>query len=147
MPLLWTIPLGLYLLTYIVAFARRARRSPWRRPAVLPLVVVPLVMVLAAGFLHLAWVPLHWLAFFVGALVCHGELAVSRPAARHATAFYLAIAAGGVLGGAFNALAAPLVFDRIVEYPLAVFLGCLVTPGVAGSKVFRGMGPRLLDLT
>ena len=59
-------------------------------------------------------------------MVCHGRLAASRPAAKHATAFYLAIALGGVLGGAFNSLFAPLVFDRLIEYPLAVVLACLV---------------------
>jgi hypothetical protein len=146
MPLLWTIPLALYLLTYILAFASRTRRASWLAPAVLPLVVVPLVMVLATGFPHLIWIPLHWLAFFVGALICHGELAASRPAARHATGYYLAIALGGALGGAFNALVAPLVFDRIVEYPLAVVLGCLVAPGVSRTEIDRGLRSRILDV-
>jgi hypothetical protein len=146
MPLLWTIPLALYLLTYILAFSPATRWAPGVARAILPLVIVPLVMVLAMGLPHLLWLPLHGLAFFVGALVCHGGLAASRPAARHATAFYLAIAAGGALGGAFNALVAPLVFDRIVEYPLAVVLGCLVAPGAAGTRADRTPGSRWLDL-
>lgn len=146
MPLLWTVPLSLYLLTFVAAFARGARRTARVAPAVLPLVVVPLVMVLAAGFPHLLWVPLHWVAFFIGALVCHGELASARPDPRHATAFYLAIAVGGVLGGAFNALVAPIVFDRIVEYPLAVFLGCLASPGVGRRPSAGGIGSRRLDV-
>jgi hypothetical protein len=146
MPLLWTIPLALYLLTYILAFSPATRWAPGVARAILPLAIVPLVMVLAMGLPHLFWVPLHGLAFFVGALVCHGGLAAHRPAARHATAFYLAIAAGGALGGVFNALVAPLVFDRIVEYPLAVVLGCLVAPGVAGTRVDRTPLSRLLDL-
>jgi hypothetical protein len=129
-PLLWTIPLALYLLTYILAFSR----SSWRRTrtagAFLPLVVVPLVLVMCAGFPQLFLLPLHLLAFLLGGLVCHGQLAASRPDARSVTAFYLAIALGGVLGGVFNALVAPLVFDRLAEYPLAIVLGCLVGPGV-----------------
>ena len=88
-------------------------------------------MVLSAGFVQLFWVPLHWLVFFVGALVCHGQLANSRPSARHATTFYLAIALGGVLGGVFGALLAPVIFDRLIEYPLAIFLGL---PGRARSR-------------
>ena len=90
-------------------------------------------MVLAAGLVHLFWIPLHLAAFFVGALVCHGRLAALRPPARHATAFYLALALGGVLGGAFNALLAPLIFDRLIEYPLAVVLACLASPGAGAT--------------
>jgi len=130
-PLLWTVPLGIYMLTYILAFAPGSQRAAHVAPGFLPLVVVPLVMVLAAGLVQLFWMPLHLAAFFVGALVCHGQLAALRPPARHATAFYLAIALGGVLGGAFNALLAPLIFDRLIEYPLAVILACLASPGAA----------------
>ena len=112
------------------------------------LVVVPLVMVLAAGFVQLFWVPLHWLVFFVGALVCHGQLAASRPSARHATAFYLAIALGGVLGGVFNALVAPMIFDRLIEYPLAIVPGLPGRAGVAGPIANGRAEPkaRLSDL-
>src|SRR5262249_29448845 len=74
------------------------------------------------------WLPTHLLAFFLGALLCHGTLAGLRPPTRDLTAFYLAIALGGVLGGVFNALVAPAIFDRIAEYPLALVLACLVLP-------------------
>jgi hypothetical protein len=130
-PLLWIIPLAIYLVTYILAFARGAGRWVRAAAASLPLLVVPLVMVLSAGFVQLFWVPLHWMVFLTGALVCHGQLAASRPSVRHATAFYLAIALGGVLGGVFSALLAPVIFDRLIEYPLAIFLACLVAPGIA----------------
>jgi hypothetical protein len=130
-PLLWIIPLAIYLVTYILAFARGDGRWVRAAAASFPLLVVPLVMVLSAGFVQLFWVPLHWLVFFVGALVCHGQLASSRPSARHATTFYLAIALGGGLGGVFGALVAPVIFDRLIEYPLAIFLACLVAPGIA----------------
>ncbi|MGC8641545.1 MAG: spermidine synthase [Isosphaeraceae bacterium] len=146
MPLLWTILLGIYLVTYILAFARTS--GWWTRAAAvsLPLVVVPLVLVLGAGLVQLFWIPLHLLAFFAGAMVCHGRLAASRPEATHATAFYLAVAGGGVLGGLFNSLLAPLVFDRLIEYPLAVVLACLVTPGIAGVVKPPRPASRLADL-
>lgn len=128
-PLLWTVPLGIYLLTYILAFAPGSERWTRAAAALLPLLVVPLVMVLGAGFTHLFWIPLHLLAFFAGALACHCRLAATRPGPEHATAFYLAIALGGVLGGLFNALVAPLVFDRLVEYPLVIVLAYLAAQG------------------
>ncbi|WP_165228218.1 spermidine synthase [Aquisphaera insulae] len=141
-PMLWTIPLALYLVTYILAFGKGAGRATSLAIALLPLVAVPLVMILAAGFVHLFWMPLHLLAFFLGALLCHGRIAATRPPADRATAFYLVIAAGGVLGGLFNALVAPMVFDRLVEYPLAIVLGCLASPGVGAGKTQRSSRSR-----
>src|SRR5438034_7441595 len=61
-------------------------------------------------------------------MVCHGELARKRPATRHLTEFYLLMSVGGVLGGVFNALIAPVVFSGIIEYPLAMVLACLLLP-------------------
>ena len=145
-PLLWTVPLGIYMVTFILAFARGSRRVVSLAPALLPLVVVPLVMVLAAGLVQLIWMPLHLAAFFVGAMVCHGQLATLRPPPRHATAFYLAIALGGVLGGAFNALLAPLIFDRLTEYPLAVIIACLASPGAARPIKTAASTSRFSDL-
>jgi hypothetical protein len=69
---------------------------------------------------------IHLLAFFILAMACHGELARDRPAAAHLTAFYLWMGLGGVLGGAFNALLAPLLFSSVVEYPLAVMVGAVL---------------------
>jgi hypothetical protein len=84
-PLLWTVPLGIYLLTYILAFAPASGRWIRAAAALFPLLVVPLVMVLSTGFTHLFWIPLHLLAFFVGALLCHGKLAAARPESEQAT--------------------------------------------------------------
>ncbi|SIO58265.1 hypothetical protein SAMN05444166_5613 [Singulisphaera sp. GP187] len=129
-PLLWVIPLGLYLLSFIVVFARRPIVSHGAMVRALPLAVMALALVLGFGLVPPWLIPLHLVTFFTAALVCHGELAQDRPATQHLTAFYLAIAIGGFLGGTFNALIAPLVFNRLAEYPLALVLACLVIPGV-----------------
>ena len=127
-PLLWTIPLALYLLSFILAFAQSTAGVVRVAMRALPFVVVPLVLVMSAGFAHAVWVPLHLLAFFVGSVACHGALSQLRPLARYARTFYVTIAIGGLLGGIFNALVAPIVFDRVIEYPLAVVLACLIAP-------------------
>jgi hypothetical protein len=125
-PLLWVVPLALYLLTFVMAFARRQLFPHRWVMFVLPWVVVALALVMGLGRVDMIYIGLHLLAFFVGALACHGELANSRPAPRHLTFFYLALAIGGVLGGIFNALIAPNVFNRLSEYPIAVLLGCML---------------------
>ena len=120
-PLLWTIPLALYLLSFIIAFA--ATRVV--RPGVLNggMIAVTLAFVLAVA-LDLnrplwATLPLHLGVLFVIALALHIALADDRPATRHLTQFYLWIAAGGALGGAFNTFVAPAIFTGVDEYPLA----------------------------
>jgi hypothetical protein len=73
-------------------------------------------------------IALHFVALFVTAMVCHGELARTRPRPRHLTGFYLCMSIGGVLGGAFNAILAPIVFDTLIEYPLVIALACILLP-------------------
>jgi hypothetical protein len=139
LPFLFILPLALYLLSFVIAFAPRARPSRhWARflpfGAVLFLLLwmikasEPLALVLGA---HLA-------AFFVAAMACHTELARLRPPPRHLTAYYAAVGAGGVIGGAFNALVAPAVFRDWLEIPLAFTLVCLLVPARDDSgDVFR----------
>jgi len=126
-PLLWVIPLALYLLTFVLAFARRAVVPARTWTGMLPFVVLPLAAFMFQELGRIAWlvIPLHLLVFFVAAMVCHTRLAGSRPAPAHLTGFYLWMSMGGVLGGLFNALIAPVVFTSIVEYPLALVLACL----------------------
>jgi spermidine synthase len=127
-PLMWIIPLSLYLLSFILAFSSFTVRLVWAANWLLPYLIAALVLVMLAGFVHLVWIPLHLAAFFAGALACHGALARMRPPARNLSAFYVTIALGGLLGGIWNALVAPVLFDRIVEYPLALILACLIVP-------------------
>jgi hypothetical protein len=130
-PLLWVIPLAVYLLTFILVFARRPPLPHALMGRALPVVVLPLVLILTAGANEpLALViPPHLLTFFVAAMVCHGELARDRPGPRHLTEFYLWLSVGGVLGGIFTALVAPLVFTRVAEYPLMLVLACVLAAG------------------
>jgi hypothetical protein len=145
-PLLWTIPLALYLLSFAIAFARSGQVMVRIARRTLPYVVVPLVLVMSAGFGNVVWIPLHLLAFFTGSLACHGALAESRPPARLLSTFYVTIAVGGLLGGIANALIAPMLFSRVVEYPLAVVLACLVAPGIKARSKERTLRQRLGDL-
>jgi hypothetical protein len=132
-PLLWLAPLALYVITFINAFARR----PWLKlewaARLQPLLVILLALVWVLN-IYLSVFVLHLAAFFVTALMCHGELARRRPHAARLTEFYFWIALGGALGGAFNALAAPLLFDSILEYPLAIALACMLRPGPAPAR-------------
>jgi hypothetical protein len=127
-PLMWIIPLSLYLLSFILAFSTSAAGLVRAASLSLPYLIVPLALVMFAGFVNLLWIPLHLAAFFVGALACHGALARMRPPARDLSLFYITMAFGGLLGGIWNALVAPLLFNRVVEYPLALVLACLLVP-------------------
>ena len=127
-PLFWTLPLALYLLGFIVAFARRGQTVVRAATRVLPYAAAAWALVMSAGFTHLIWIPLHLFVFFAGTVVCVGALVRERPHARQATAFYLTLAVGGLMGSLFAALAAPLLFNRVIEYPAAVILGCAVVP-------------------
>src|ERR1017187_8037330 len=129
-PLLWVLPLGLYLLTVILAFARRPLLAPSWLGRVLCLLTVMLIICMMAEVTQPAWliVTLHLLMFFAAALICHSELAKDRPLAARLTDFYLCLSVGGVLGGIMNALLAPLIFRRVWEYPLVMLLACAVRP-------------------
>jgi SAM-dependent methyltransferase len=139
MPLLWVIPLALYLSSFIVAFVVSDSAVVKLAGRVMPFLILALALVLSAGFVHAFWIPLHLLAFFAGAIACHGALAQRRPKARFLPSFYVTIALGGLLGGVFNAILAPLLFNRVVEYPLAIVLG---TAFAAGPDPLAKFGAR-----
>ena len=133
-PLLWVIPLALYLLTFVIVFARRPLIPHRVMVRVQPFLVIPLVLLFAwQSDSTFSWLilGLHLAVFFAIAMVCHGELAQTRPPTAYLTEFYLWMAVGGVLGGLFNALVAPLVFNSIAEYPLVIILACLLRPSRA----------------
>ncbi|HSA20834.1 MAG TPA: ferrichrome ABC transporter permease, partial [Myxococcota bacterium] len=157
-PFLWVLPLGLYLLTFVLAFAEPSR---YPRRALLP--VLPVVLGLCAAALwkgpsiSIGLQVATWSAcVFVCALCCHGELHRLRPAPRHLTGFYLSLSLGGALGGAFASLAAPLLFSGLFELHLGllataacVWLALLADRGSVfhgRSGVFARVGAALLTL-
>ena len=131
-PLLWSLPLSLYLISFILVFAPGSRPDGLHRVMVgaLPAVVMLISLMLLLGVRGPLWLvlPLHLVGFFVVAVVCHGELARDRPPARRLTEFYLLISLGGALGGVFNAIVAPALFDSLAEYPIVIVLAALCLP-------------------
>lgn len=129
MPLLWVIPLGLYLLSFVIAFAQR------RRPTELVTIVAPLIILIAGGLAFsdgtrnpFVSATLGMLLLLVVAVALHGEMFRLRPAVGHLTRFYLVMSFGGMLGGVFCALVAPLVFDWAYEHPILILLAALLVP-------------------
>jgi hypothetical protein len=128
-PLLWVLPLALYLLSFILVFGRKTLVPHRLVQRALPIAILLLCVALLADDMEppvLLLIGLHLGAFFIAALFCHGELARDRPEPRYLTEFYFWLALGGVLGGLFNGLVAPLIFNRVVEYPLILVLLSLV---------------------
>ncbi len=128
-PFLWVLPLALYLLTFVIAFQTK--------PAIPLSVTLPVQAALIAATITMVafrtgdWTllfGLNLLSFFFSALMCHQLLARLRPAPDRLTEFYLLMSLGGVVGGAFTALVAPVVFDAVWEYPLVLVLTCLLRP-------------------
>ena len=129
-PLLWVIPLTLYLATYVLAFSPRIQLTSqtWGRLAVPTMLGV--VWIMLSGMVTPLWFvfSLHLANFFLVAMCCHKRLEESRPAADQLTAFYFCISLGGLIGGLFSTLIAPRIFDTIAEYPLALGAACLLRP-------------------
>ena len=128
-PLLWVVPLALYLLTFVVAFNRLNWYPRWW-------ILRLLVVVLAAMGYALydvdaieaapVYVPVFCIGLFIACWFCHGELNSLRPDPRYLTSFYLAIAFGGALGAIFVGLVAPQIFDNLYEMPVALLLTALL---------------------
>jgi len=136
-PLLWVVPLTLYLLTFAIAFARRPLIPHWIVVRAMPLALMILVALFAWREPIGVFLPLHLLVFFVIALMCHGELVRRRPGVESLTEFYLFLSLGGVMGGAFIALCAPVLFNTILEYPLSLTLAAALLPS-ATPRANRG---------
>lgn len=128
-PFLWVLPLALYLLTFVIAFQNR----PWI-PLNVTLIIqgaTGAIVVLIVAFRSANWslaFGLHLIAFFFAALMCHQLLASRRPPPDRLTEFYLLMSLGGVVGGAFTALLAPVIFNMVWEYPLVLVLVGLARP-------------------
>ncbi len=135
-PFLWVAPLALYLLTFVLAFQAKAPR--WRNAALVAQAITIMLACVLARPIPTAFLPaltIHFVNFFLTALVCHLALVARRPDESRLTEFYLCLSIGGVIGGAFNAFVAPTVFSSNVEYPAVLALSCLARPWSLGKRL------------
>lgn len=132
-PLLWIIPLTVYLFSFVVVFSRWNDKSHAWFVRLQPIFLIPFV---AYAFINPADLPywmylfFHVIAFFFAIMVCHGELAAQRPHSSHLTTYYLIMSFAGMLGGMFNTFVAPFVFNGIYEYPLMIIAALLLRPSL-----------------
>lgn len=135
-PLLWIIPLALYLGTWIVAFGPTRVFSSSLPAHILKFAtLILLAFYLTDRFSNSSWLPvIHLVYFFFAALIFHSQLAATRPATDRLPEFYLWLCLGGVLGGVFNSLIAPQIFSSVMEYPLVMALGFLLLPSAREDK-------------
>lgn len=127
-PLLWAVPLAIYLLSFILTFSRKPFFLNGTLISIAPLFLSSAIalenikLLLPVGILLFT----HWGSLFLGSCILHGELAKNRPHPEYLTEFYFWISLGGVLGGLFNSIVAPWIFPRLVEYPLIIGLVLLL---------------------
>jgi len=153
-PLIWVVPLALYLISFMLTFGRRVRVGSDIAGIVVAAATVALIVVELDVWIvgDRTRVVVHLIAMLCAATLAHARLYESRPPARELTGFYLRMSIGGALGGAFTALAAPVLFERIYEYPLLLAAVVLLRPAIwrtrprdAGSALARA-GAGTLEL-
>ncbi len=129
-PLLWVMPLALYIGTFIIVFARKPIITGKNSHLIFGAMI--LILYLAQTFLNglkdapLALIALHLTLFFFAALSCHSELSNSKPRAKHLTEFYLIMSLGGAIGGFFNAIIVPQYFVLPIEYQIILIAALLL---------------------
>ena len=132
-PMIWVVPLGIYLLTYIFAFARKTLISANIMTATHILAVATAIGFFGfIDFTRYAWqgIALNLAAFGITALYCHRRLAADRPDATQLTEFYLLLSLGGALGGMFNAFIIPAITNFRVEYHIILVFSLLLNPAI-----------------
>ncbi len=127
-PLLWVVPLALYLLTFILVFAHRPITPANLLGRIYPIILTPLIVVLVLESTSPALGALHLAVFFVAAWMCHSFLAIHKPGPKYLTEFFFYVSLGGVIGGTFNAVIAPLLFNSLAEYPAALVFAAFLMP-------------------
>jgi hypothetical protein len=139
-PLLWVIPLAIYLITFVLTFSSYSPRVVSVCNRFFPLVLLYLTWLLTseARLPLAAMTAMHLVAFFYLAVLCHGYLSADRPSTTHLTDFYLSLAVGGALGGLFNSIVAPLIFNSVIEYPIALACGILLLTFRPNTPPLRG---------
>jgi SAM-dependent methyltransferase len=138
-PLVWILPLATYLLSFVIVFARQPLiPTSWMEraePHALVIVAVPLFWGLRLP--GLIGIVAHLFVLFIVSMVCHGELARRRPPPSQLTEFFVWVAVGGLVGGMFNALLAPMVFSRTYEYPIVLALAALLRVSARRQSKFQ----------
>ncbi len=146
-PLLWIIPLTLYLLSFVIVFSHWNDKIHPIMVRLQPLFLLPFIayaFINPADLPYWAYLILHLVAFFFAVMVCHGELAKLRPHTRHLTTFYLIMSFAGMLGGMFNTFVAPFVFNAVYEYPIMIIAALLLRPGRMKAPLPQIIAPALL---
>jgi hypothetical protein len=130
-PLLWVLPLSIYLLTFVLCFgSRRVYRREFLHPAfVITMVMVYIALQRGAYIPMVSQIYIYSLVLLVACMVCHGELSRLLPSTDRMTDFYLTIAAGGAAGGLLVGVAAPLLFNRYWEYQIGLLLAIVLLLG------------------
>ena len=131
MPLIWVIPLGIYLLSFSVAFADNQKPAYWISR------FAPIVLIVSAAFVFVVWgkaaiggLTASLSLLFIVAVALHNEMYRTRPAPAQLTSFYLMMSVGGVLGGFFCAIVAPLLFDWTWEHPILILMAAALLPAI-----------------
>ena len=130
MPLLWVLPLALYLATFIIAFESDVLYQRWIVTPLLAVALVAMPFYLWGGTTTKKLIAVYAAGLFICCMFCHGELARRRPTPRYLTLFYLMVAAGGAVGGIFVALLAPHIFRTNLELPIGL-VACAVLAVIA----------------
>jgi hypothetical protein len=130
-PLLWVVPLAVYLMTFVLAFASPPPISHRWIARLTPAAIMAALIALVVGASWWVGLAVHLTAFAVVALACHRELSDRRPGAADLTQYFLVIALGGALGGMLNAVVAPAAFSQVAEYPLMLALAAALRPAPA----------------
>jgi hypothetical protein len=149
-PLLWVVPLALYLGSFVLAFARTSRKVPLTATKIAVALALLELVVTFSGPLLPIWLSLSTSLLMLAtvAYAAHSRLAVDRPAPEHLTTYYMVIASGGALGGLLNGFVAPAVFSSVLEYPLALGAVPLLLVGArSGGRLRQYLAGNLIRVT
>jgi hypothetical protein len=151
-PLLWVVPLALYLLSFVLAFTKKQFASTASLSRVMIVAALVVTLILSSGATEPAWalILVNLALFFVVSLMCNRQLANDRPPPTYLAEYYLWIAFGGALGSFFNVFIAPILFTSVLEYPLAIVLACMLQPAARtksdGEQSSFGLNNKYLDV-
>ena len=147
-PLLWIVPLSLYLLTFVIVFARKPMVSTIQLKRFFPF--IPIIAIIA-GFALKPWIlisiGLSLVCYFIIALLCHSRMVDERPPPEYLTEFFICMSLGGVLGGIFNALVAPLIFSGTYEYLVVLLLVGLAVPQDTAKQKQRAKNVAIIAMS